>query len=65
MHYLRHSIEDALAAVLIARRDSVRSYCIEVDARADANALCIFSCRNYGVATDPFGLSARLQRACA
>ena len=65
MHYLHHPIEDALAAVLKARQDSVRSFCIAVDARADAHALCIFSCRNYCVATDSFGLSSRLQRACA
>lgn len=63
MHYLRHPIEDARAAVLEARRDSVRSYCMAIDASADAYALCIFSCRNYCVATDSFGLPARLQRA--
>lgn len=65
MHYLRHSIEDARAAVLKARQDGVRSYSIAVDARVDAYALCIFGCRNDFVATDSFGLPARLQRACA
>jgi len=65
MHYLRQSIEDARAAVLKARQDGVRSCSIAVDARVHAYALCSFGCRNYCVATDSFGLPARLQRACA
>lgn len=64
MHYVRHPIEETRAAVVKARRDGVRSYSIAVGACVDAYGLCIFGCRNCFVATDSFGLPARLQRAC-
>ena len=65
VHDPRYLIEDARAAVLEARQAGVRSYCIAVDAGADAYARRIFGWRNYCVSTDPTGLPAQLQRVCA
>jgi nitric oxide reductase NorD protein len=65
VHDPRYLIEDARAAVLEARQAGVRSYCVAVDAGADAYARRIFGSRNYCIATDPRGLPAQLQRACA
>ena len=39
VHYLHHPVEDARAAVVKARQDNVRGYCIAVDACADEYAL--------------------------
>ena len=65
VHDPRYLIEDARAAVLEANEAGVRSYCIAVDAGADAYTRRIFGWRNYCIATDPRGLPAQLQRACA
>jgi len=65
VHDPRYLIEDARAAVLEAGQAGVRSYCIAVDADADAYARRIFGWRNYCVATNPRRLPAQLQWACA